>query len=372
MDASRLEELARVVREGGPRQRGQALIELSRIACNGVDLVPFLHLLGEGERRYADELKLTCDIQAGRVDDILALLSTPGGPETTQLSTLAMVPNHRPALMAPLMPAVVDGIETFEAERAVWAVRTLEWWLAADPSLAAPHLDRLVRDLGLPGKVRMHGGQTAVLGREVALTLTRVAHLDEVHRALEERLTDGDKAIREGAAYVLASAQPVGTLLEHRDAAVRRGAARRIADEAHDSERAAARLLEGAGLSPKTRYALAKAVADGRRVKGPPAVKAAVAALGEDDPLARSRIGEIAGMADEVDCRWAEPFLAVALADPEATVRRAAASALYYLYDMTPHERARVALPALERAVESEEDAEAAEEMRHALKAGGR
>ena len=124
---------------------------------------------------------------------------------------------------------------------------------------------------------------------------------------------------------------------------------------------------------PRARRAPARVIADRLApAKPPPEVRALVARLDENAAEARREVGRISGLAiDMVDCRWAAPFLAGALADSDAGVRYAAANALYYLFDLTPHAVVKLPRPALERALTVETDPEASEEIRAALKAAG-
>ena len=160
-------------------------------------------------------------------------------------------------------------------------------------------------------------------------------------------------------------------LLAFRDGAVRRGASQRIKDDSNDAAAAADHLLAAAEApSCPVRYSLARAVADGRPSKPVGDLKSIVKVIADGDPEARSTIGQVAFLADQLDCRWAEPFIAVTLFDSDARVRRSAAGALYMLFDMSPNQAERISIPSLARAVETERESDVAQELQAALKAG--
>lgn len=392
--AVEIDRLVNLARTGGPRQTGKAWQELRKLAASGVDLAAHLPPTADAgtDEIIVAELRLMCDVMAERADALRDTLARAPLPPTA-LSTLAlMIPARRPALVPALRPALLARLPGLELEPLAWALRTVRAWLQVDPTVTADELAALIALLGDDRKVKI-AGKAYAIGDEAARALVPVAATDggpALAGTLAARLADRNKRVREGAAYLIActalaatDAAALGAVLDHRDAAVRRGATAQIrtavlsdAMLAAQHERAAELLAWSAALpAPRARSGLAEGVADALHPASPPAeVRAAASALAETDPSRRAEAGAIAGLAiDQVDCRWAAPFLATALFDADAGVRRAAAGALAYVFDLTGASPVvRVTRRALEQASAAETDAAVAEELRAALTAATR
>ena len=163
-------------------------------------MVPFLSLFPDSQRPFVNQLKLTSDVMGSRVEGVLELLKGPAPPTTLISSLNHMVEWRKPELIPSLLPRMLELAAGSDAETAFWTVQGLAAWLRVKPLIAERELQTLIALLNSTQKPRI-AGRTTMLSREVARSLIPVAAADQkASRALEDRLKDDSKPIREGAA----------------------------------------------------------------------------------------------------------------------------------------------------------------------------